>query len=94
MRNMLSRAALASLAFALSGVGIAAELVGVVQDINAEKGVVTVDGIDFHLTDTTDFDMAFSGIDDLQRGQQVELDFDVVEGRHLLNQIRPEPLEP
>lgn len=94
MQNMRSCAALAVLALGLSGAVFAAELVGIIQDVDAEDGVVTVDGIDFHLTDTTDFDMAFSGMADLQRGQQVELDFDVVDGRHVLNQIRPEPLEP
>lgn len=70
------------------------EIVGMVQDIDPDDGTVTVEGIEFLITEDTDFDMALGGYADLERGQQVEISFEMVEGLHVINQIRPEPLQP
>lgn len=70
------------------------EIVGMVQDIDPDDGTVTVEGIEFLVTEDTDFDMALNGYADLERGQQVEISFEMVEGLHVINQIRPEPLQP
>ncbi len=73
------------------GTAQAAEIVGTVQHINAEERTVTVEGIEFLIGEDTDFDMALQGYADLEEGQAVEIDFDVVNGRHVINRIRPEP---
>lgn len=73
------------------GAAQAAEIVGPVQDIDAEEGTVTVEGIEFLIGEDTDFDMALQSYADLEEGQTVEIDFDVIDGRHIINQIRPEP---
>lgn len=76
------------------GLASANEIVGMVQDIDPDDGTVTVEGIEFLVTEDTDFDMALSSYADLERGQQVEISFEVVDGLHVINQIRPEPLQP
>ncbi|SDS02749.1 hypothetical protein SAMN05216421_0772 [Halopseudomonas xinjiangensis] len=74
-----------------AGTALAAEIVGPVQNIDAEEGTVTVEGIEFLIAEDTDFDMALGSYADLEGGQTVEIDFDVIDGRHVINQIRPEP---
>lgn len=76
------------------GAAFANEIVGMVQDINPDDGTVTVEGIEFLVTEDTDFDMTLGSYADLERGQQVEISFEVSNGLHVINQIRPEPLQP
>lgn len=87
----------AMLGFAIAGsVGVvqAAELAGEVQDIDPDDGTVTVEGIEFFITEETDFDMALQSYRDLEVGQLVEISFDVVDDLHVISQIRPQPFQP
>lgn len=93
MKQIRSVLGLGLAAAAWCGALHAAELVGVVQELDAREGTIVVEGIEFHVVENTDFDMELGGYADLENGQRVEIDYDVSEGRHIINQIRPETSE-
>ncbi|PMR72522.1 hypothetical protein C1H69_21275 [Billgrantia endophytica] len=80
-------------AAAIAGVSIsvsADDIEGVIEAVDAENRTLTVQGITFEVTDSTDYDDGLSRFEDLQEGQRVEVDFDYRDGRHIATEIELE----
>lgn len=86
MPNAFQTFAAAMMAFAASAAQ-ANDLEGVVEAVNPTAGTLTVQGIVFHVTPTTDFDRPLRRLADLTPGQRVEVDFVYRDGKHIATEI-------
>lgn len=75
---------------AVAGVVHADDIEGVIEQVDASNRTLTVKGITFFTTPTTDYDDGLKRFEDLRVGQKVEVDFDYRDGRHIATEIELE----
>lgn len=63
------------------------DIEGKVDAVNAEAQSFVVQGITFFTTTTTDYDDGLKKFADLKVGQNVEVDFDYIDDRHVVTEI-------
>lgn len=63
------------------------DLEGAIDAIDRSQSSFTVQGIQFFITGTTDFDEGLKGFDSLQQGQRVEVDFEYRDNRHFATEV-------
>lgn len=83
IRKLLAAATL----LLFSATALANDIEGVIEAVDAENRTLTVQGITFHATDTTDYDDGLRRFEDLREGQRVEVDFQHIDGRHIATEI-------
>lgn len=86
MKNF-SKGLLSGSLLLLSGVVRADDLEGRIETINKEDQSFVVQGVTFHVTESTDYDDGLRSFDDLQAGKKVEVDFQYREGKHYVTEI-------
>lgn len=80
--------ALAALAWGtLSSLAFANDIEGTITQIDVDRRTLTVQGITFHTTASTDYDDGLERFEDLRVDQKVEVDFEYREGRHIATEI-------
>jgi hypothetical protein len=88
MKRISTTAVLAAVALGFGAPPtLADDLEGTIESIDRDRSSFTVQGIEFHVTDATDFDDGLKGFDGLQTGQRVEVDFQYRDGRHIATEI-------
>ena len=75
---------------ALSTSVFADDLEGNIEEINDADQSFMVQGIEFFVSESTDYDDGLRGFSDLKIGQRVEVDFQFREGRHYATEIELE----
>jgi hypothetical protein len=73
-----------------SGITLAEDLEGRIESINKGSQSFVVQGIEFFVTPSTDYDDGLTGFDDLREGQKVEVDFQYRDGKHYATEIELE----
>ncbi len=66
---------------------LADDLEGRIESVDTANRTFTVQGIQFHVDDRTDYDDGLRSFSDLKVGQKVEVDFDWRDGRHVATEI-------
>ena len=70
-----------------SNVALAEDLEGRIESINRSSRSFVVQGIEFFVTPSTDYDDGLRGFDDLREGQKVEIDFQYRDGKHYVTEV-------
>lgn len=73
--------------FVASGSAFASDIEGKVESVNKDAQSLVVQGIEFHTTDTTDYDDGITSFEELSEGQQVEVDFEYRDGQHYVVEV-------
>lgn len=85
------KALLAASTLALaSAVALAEDIEGLIESINPSSQSFVVQGIEFFVTPSTDYDDGLKGFGSLAVGQKVEVDFDYRDGRHYVIEVELE----
>ncbi|WP_439134086.1 DUF5666 domain-containing protein [Pseudomaricurvus sp.] len=85
---MKYRLGLAALALSLgSGGAFANDVEGTIESLDPAGKTLVVQGITFHVNETTDFDDGLKGFESLSVGQKIEVDFNYMEGKHYAREI-------
>lgn len=71
----------------LSTSAVANDLEGDIEEINEDNQSFVVQGIEFFVTETTDYDDGLRSFADLMVGQRVEVDFQYREGSHYATEV-------
>lgn len=71
----------------LSASAVADDLEGNIEAINQGSQSFVVQGIEFFVTESTDYDGGLRSFSDLQVGQRVEVDFQYREEKHYATEI-------
>ncbi|MFZ7126704.1 MAG: DUF5666 domain-containing protein [Desulfobacterales bacterium] len=87
----LSIVLLAGLLLALASHPVLADdLEGRVDSVNSSNRSFTLQGIEFFVTPSTDYDDGLESFDDLNAGQKIEVDFEYRNGKHIAVEIERE----
>ncbi len=70
-----------------SNVALAEDLEGRIESIDRSSRSFVVQGIEFFVTPSTDYDDGLRGFDDLREGQKVEVDFQYRDGKHYVTEV-------
>lgn len=70
-----------------SNVALAEDLEGRIESIDRSSRSFVVQGIEFFVTPSTDYDDRLRGFDDLREGQKVEVDFQYRDGKHYVTEV-------
>lgn len=87
MKNSLMQAAAAAIIATTAATAWADDIEGTIESVDAQARSLTVQGITFFTTPTTDYDDGLKRFEDLRIGQRVEVDFDYRDGRHIAKEI-------
>ncbi|MBS1202751.1 MAG: hypothetical protein H6R22_1260 [Chromatiaceae bacterium] len=68
----------------------AEDLEGQIESINRDSQSFLVQGVEFFVTPSTDYDDDLRGFDALHEGQKVEVDFQYPDGRHYATEVELE----
>lgn len=74
----------------VSSTALAEDLEGRIESINKGSQSFVVQGIEFFVTPSTDYDDGLRGFDGLRESQKVEVDFQYREGKHYVTEIELE----
>lgn len=86
LKALLATSALVLVATA----ALAEDMEGRIETINASSQSFVVQGIEFFVTPSTDYDDGLEGFGSLAIGQKVEVDFDYRDGRHYVIEVELE----
>ncbi|MCU0834582.1 MAG: DUF5666 domain-containing protein [Chromatiaceae bacterium] len=90
MHNRI-RTALAACVLASASTAVLAEdIEGLIESIDSSSQSFVVQGIEFFVTPSTDYDDGLDGFGSLAVGQEVEVDFDYRDGRHYVIEVELE----
>jgi hypothetical protein len=85
------KALLGASALALvSAAALAEDIEGLIESINPSSQSFVVQGIEFFVTPSTDYDDGLKGFGSLAVGQKVEVDFDYRDGQHHVIEVELE----
>lgn len=90
MKTLLIQTAVAAVLASSAASAWADDIEGTIESVDAAASTLTVQGITFHTTATTDYDDGLKRFEDLRVGQRVEVDFDYRDGRHIATEIELE----
>lgn len=89
-RGLVAVALASALGMIATGAFANNQVEGDVEEMDAEQGVFKVQGIEFQTDDSTDYEGDLSGLEDLEDGQQVEVEFEYREGEHVATEVEVE----
>lgn len=87
MNKQLKTSCLTAIFLFASGSVFANDLEGEIEAIDAAEKTIKVQGFEFAVTDKTDFDDDAEEFADLKVGQEVEVDFEYRDGKHIAVEI-------
>lgn len=87
MRNRVRAALAACILASASGAALAEDIEGLIESINTSSQSFIVQGIEFFVTPSTDYDGGLEGFGSLAVGQKVEVDFDYRDDRHYVIEV-------
>ncbi|MDX5444838.1 MAG: DUF5666 domain-containing protein [Zoogloeaceae bacterium] len=87
MKNSLMQAAAAAIIATTAATAWADDVEGKIEGLDTEARSLTIQGITFFTTPTTDYEDGLKSFDDLRVGQRVEVDYTYHDGRHVATEI-------
>lgn len=70
-----------------SSLAIANDIEGKIESVSKDKQSFVVQGIEFFVNDSTDYDDGLNEFSDLEKGQTVEVDFEYRDEKHVAEEI-------